>query len=230
MEAKKVRRLRNERNGLLRERLPILRKFYEACVSTYPVNSIIPTAADLFLDPFVQNIIINTPSVEPFTDKDLAEVEAALPDIIFRWRKQTEEKLLNMITQACGIQDTTESILQLATTVFSCKSCSAEALTYPRVLVHHCATDYYYPREVDEDLSAVHSFLGRVYWNNGNRISFDAQKITPLIEAIKLCGLDPKSATGEDMDKRNAIFECHSCNDARKGRCTLTWKGVVCLS
>jgi len=41
-----------------------------------------------------------------------------------------------------------------------------------------------------------------------------------------LCGLDPKSATREDMDKLNPIFECLACNDLRKGRCTLPWLGV----
>jgi len=230
MQATKAKRLREERVTTLEKRLPILRKLYDACISTYPVNSIIPSSADVFLDPFVQNLIITPPLTAPFTDEDLAAVGTTFPDIVFRWRKQTEEKLLHMITRGYGLQNAAESALQLATTVFTCKFCS-EPLTYPRVLIHNCATKmfYYHERTGDEDLPSLRRFLQSTYWNHDNIITFDAKEIVPLIEVIELCGLDPKSATAKDMDKHNAIFECLSCNDVRKGRCTLSWLGVVRL-
>ena len=223
MEGQKAKRLLRERVTLLEERLPILRKVYNACVETYPVNSIIPRVADMFLDPVVQNLFILPPLSTTFTEKDLEMLGALFPDIVRRWRKITEEKLLNMIAPS---QNINESLLQLATTIFSCRRCANEPLTYPRVLVHRCVA--FQGTVSDEDQSMLRRFLQCPYWNSGDLITFDAQKIVSLSEAIKLCGLDPKSATREDMDKQDPIFECLACNDARKGRCTLSWLGVVC--
>ena len=222
MEDNKAKRLLRERVTLLTKRLPILRKVYNACVETYPVNSIIPRAADVFLDPVVQDLFFRPPLSTNFTEKDLETIGALFPDIVRRWRNITEEKLLNMIAPS---QTITESSLQLATTIFSCRLCSNEPLTYPQVLIHHCAT-VTYGSVYDEEQSVIRRFLDCSNWN-AVYITFDAKKIECLSEAIKLCGLDPKSATREDMDKRDPIFECLACNDLRKGRCTLSWMGVV---
>ena len=138
MERRKVSRLRQERDTLLAKRLPILRKVYNTCVETYPVNSIIPRVADVFLDPVIQDLFNRLPLSTNFTEKDLETVGALFPDVVLRWRNKTEEKLLTMMTPSQDI--CASSILQLATTIFSCQFCHNEALTYPRVLIHRCAT------------------------------------------------------------------------------------------
>ena len=188
-------------------------------------NSIIPRAADVFLDPVVQDLFFRPPLSTTFTEEDLDTLGALFPDIVRRWRNITEEKLLNMIAPS---QTITESSLQLATTIFSCRLCSNGPLTYPQVLVHRCATVIHDGSVSDEEQSVIMCYLDyrRSNWNAGN-LTFDEKKIECLSEAIKLCGLDPKSATREDMDKRDPIFECLACNDLRKGRCTLSWLGVV---
>jgi hypothetical protein len=217
MEDRKAKRLLRERVILLAERLPTLHKVYNTCVETYPVNSIIPRAADVFLDPVVQDLFIRPPLSTSFTEKDLETVVALFPDIVCRWRNITEKKLLNMITPS---QNITKSSLQLSTTIFPCVLCDNDPLTYPQVLIHRCATvayGYGYTTH-DEEKSVIRRSLDCSNWNAGNFISFDAQKIECLSEAIKLCGLDPKSATREDMDKRDPIFECLACNNLRKGR------------
>lgn len=227
MEDVKAKRLRRERDTLLVERLPILRKIYNSCVETYSVNSIIPRVSDVFIDPLVQDLFFRSPLSTTFTAKDLETVGAIFPDIVLRWRNKTEKKLLDMISPG---QDINESLLQLATTFFSCRLCLRdEPLTYPRVLIHRCATTTHGTIGIDEDQLVVRRLLDCSYWNSGNFITLDAQKIESLSEAIKLCGLDPKSATREDMDKQNPIFECLTCNDLRKGRCTLSWLGLVCF-
>ena len=225
MEDRKAKRLLRERVTLLTKRLPILRTVYNTCVETYPVNSIIPCVADVFLDPVVQDLIIRPPLSTTFTEKDLETLGALFPDIVRRWRNVTEEKLLNMIAPS---QEITESSFQLATTIFSCLVCHNDPLTYPQVLIHRCATMNY--RSVyDEEQSVVLRFLDCSNWNAGN-ITFDSKKIECLSEAVKFCGLDPKFATRrEGMNKWDPIFECLACDDLRKGRCTLSWLGVVYL-
>lgn len=221
----KTNRLRKERDTVLSERLPFLNKIYNTCVETYATNSIYPCVSDVFLDPIVQDLMMGPPLAATFTDENLTTVGALFPDIVLRWRKKTEENLLNMITQ-----NASASALQLATTIFSCRLCPEEPMTYPRVLVHRCATKHFYHGDViDGDLLVLRRSLDCSYWNSGDFIFFEAPKIVPLANALKLCGFDPKSATGEDMDKRNPIFECLACNDARKGRCTLSWLGIVCF-
>ena len=225
MEDVKAKRLQKERDTLLAERLPILRKVYNTRVETYPVNSIIPRAADVYSDPVVQDLFFSAPSSTTFTEKDLKMVGLFFPIIILRWRKKIEDKLLNMMTPSQNISESYK-LLQLATTVFSCRFCSNDPLTYPQVLIHRCAT-VVHPSATDEEQSDIGYFLDCSNWNASNFITFDVQKVVCLSEAIKLCGLDPKSATREDMDKRDPIFECLTCNDLRKGRCTLSWLGVV---
>jgi hypothetical protein len=225
MEEQKAERLRRERVILLMERLPILCKVYNTCVETYPINSIIPCVADVFIDPFVQDLLICPPLSTTFTTKDLETVGAHFPEIVRRWRYKTEEKLLNMMVPS---QMVTGSLFQMATTIFSCRLCDNDPLTYPQVLIHRCATATYISETAeDREQSVVRRFLECSIWNAGNYITFDVQKIACLSEAIKLCGLDPKTVTREDMDKRDPIFECIACNDLRKGRCTLTWLGLV---
>ena len=224
MENRKTKRLRKERDTLLAERLPILRKIYKTCVETYPINSIIPNASDVFLNPIVQSLLIHPPTIK---DKDLETLGTFFPNIVLYWRTITEKKLLNMISPGQDIS--ASSLLELATTIFSCRFCHNEALTYPQVLIHRCASHSQGTPTTDEDLPVLRRFLDCSYWNSNNFLAFDAPKIASLSEAIKLCGLDPKSATREDMDKLDPIFECLSCNDVRKGRCTLPWLGVVCI-
>ena len=120
------------------------------------------------------------------------------------------------------------SSLHLATTIFFLLILPDDPLTYPRVLIHRCAA--FTGTGIDKDRPALQRFLGCSYWNYGNFINFkfEAQNIVSLSEAIKLCGLDPKSANREDMEKQNPIFECLACNGVRKGRCTLSWLGLVC--
>ena len=219
----KAKRLQKERDALLLERLPILRNVYNICVETYPVNSIIPRASDVFLDPVVQDLFFRPPLSTTFTEKDLETVGTFFPDIVLRWRNKTEEKLLSLMSPN---QNISESLLQLATTIFSCQYCTSDPLTYPRVLIHRCATTF--GHAIDDDRPALRRCLDCSDWNAGSVITFDTQKIVCMSEAIKLCGLDPKSTTKEDMDKQNPIFECLACNDVRNGRCTLSWLGLVC--
>jgi hypothetical protein len=220
---------------MLLERLPILRKIYDTCVKDYPINSMIPCVPDVYLDPTVRDLVTvplsesGAPSAI-FTDENLATVKTIFPDIVLRWRERTEEKLLNMISPDCGTQNTSESVLQLAMTIYTCKLCPDEPLTYPRVLVHRCATKNSYSDPVnDDDLLVLRRSFDRSPWNSGNLISFEGQRIAFLSKLIKLCGLDPTSITKDDMDKQNPVFECLACNDARRGRRTLSWLGVVCF-
>lgn len=215
-------RERKERDTILEKRLPLLRKIYDTCVSAYPINSIIPSSCDVFSDPFVEDLITGPPFSATFTEQDLVTVETTFFDIVSRWRKKVEEKLLDMISQACGTQNISESVFKLATTIFTCKYCPDDPLTYPRVLVHRCTRRYCY-RNNDPALR----ILGCSSWISSECITFEAQKLGVLTEAIKLCGLDPQSATGEDIDKQKPIFECLACNNARKGRCTLSLPGLV---
>jgi hypothetical protein len=225
MEDRKAKRLLRERVTLLTERLPILLKVYNTCVETYPVNSIIPCVADVFIDPLVQDLFFRPPLSTTFTEKDLETVGALFPEIVRSWRNITEEKLLNMISPN---QEVAKSLFQLATTIFSCRLCLYQPLAYPQILIHRCTTASFTSGNVyNEEKSVLWRFLQCSNWKSGDFITFDARKISCLSEAIKLCGLDPKTATIEDMDKLDPIFECIACNDLRRGRCTLTWLGLV---
>jgi hypothetical protein len=45
---------------------------------------------------------------------------------------------------------------------------------------------------------------------------------------VSMAGLDPKTATAQDMDALDPIFECIACNSFTEGRATMTWMTTVC--
>ena len=128
MEDREAKHLPRECVTLLTKCLPILRKVYNTCVETYPINSIIPRVTDVFLDPVVQDLFNLPPLSTNFTENDLETLGALFPDIVRRWQSITEELLLNMIAQS----QKTKSLFQLATTSnFSCLVCQNDTARWP---------------------------------------------------------------------------------------------------
>jgi len=47
---------------------------------------------------------------------------------------------------------------------------------------------------------------------------------------LEILGLDPQTATVEELDELDPIFECLMCNDPEKGRFVMAWESTVCSS
>jgi len=235
MEDMKSRRVRKERRALLRERLAALNTVRETCISTLPANAIYPTTADLFRIPFVRNIIDTVPATGNFTSDDLEPVSLSFDILNLQWQKEIEQKLLDLIQVAKGsdVQDSldAEAVLTLATSFFSCGGCP-RFLRYPAILMHPCATKYRYQalEKDDPDQLYLAEIREETFWNTNHYISMKPGHVAIVSRILGMVGLDPKTATAQEVDALNPIFECISCNNLSMGRAIMPWKTVVCLA
>ncbi|KAF9019851.1 hypothetical protein BDZ89DRAFT_1072680 [Hymenopellis radicata] len=168
---------------------PILRKMPE--VPACPEGSMLSQ-----MEPF-SGIINSTPLSEDVTADDFAEGLEMLPDLCASWRKELEDYLKEKLSEAGCSED-----LSLVANAFACSKCHyAHAIHYPYFASHGCV----YPRT----------------WMLNNievtRCAYEKIKLAdPNIRAqceeiIKMCGLEPATATAEDMDSADAFFRCEEC-------------------
>jgi hypothetical protein len=235
MENTKSRRVQQERRTFLRGRLAALNTVRETCVSTLPANAIYPTTTDLFRIPFVRSIIDTVPATGDFTSDDLEPVRLSFDDLNLQWQKEIEQKLMDLIQAAKGsdVQDSLDAkaVLTLATSFFSCRRCP-RFLRYPAILMHPCATKYNHQalEKDDPDYLYIAEIREETFWNANHYISMKLGHIAIVSRILDVVGLDPKTATAQEMDALNPIFECISCNNLSAGRAIMSWKTAVCLS
>lgn len=234
-------RMWNERKVLLEKRLPVLNEVAKGCANRHPPNMPTPTAAELLNIQLVRDLIDNT-SLESFTAAHFNTLRQRYADVVLEWKARTEAKLIGLIEVAWGSTYTFDptTVLQLATTVFSCTRCkdnkykTGENLWHPNVLVHY----HSYPwidNRFDTDLSALERRLlqehtGNTFWNYDGYIFFKKENMQIMSEVLNRFGFDPAVTTSAEMDATNPMFECVSCNCPRKGRCVLRWNMLVSLN
>ncbi|TFK38759.1 hypothetical protein BDQ12DRAFT_651090 [Crucibulum laeve] len=232
MEDVKARRLVREKKNTMKCRQALMEEVRQAYALTCPPNSIIPPATDIYcFKPFL-SIIEDTPFNEDVTIESFHDVMHLLPTLIEDWRRRKDRQLLDMIATATTLSDVDEKYLHLATTTFSCIACHYRkcSLTYPRILVHKCASSTYFclVKWEKSELAELFSNLRRTTWNYGRQINFNTAMYQETRKVVKLCGLDPDTTTVEGMDTLNPIFECVYCYNNIKGRCCLTWRAAPC--
>ena len=113
-------------------------------------------------------------------------------------------------------------------------SCAETTIGYPRVLVHaHVRRERRYaadPQSADDDLAnavrenclrSPYAFDAEELRQN---ITFDLHASFAAAEIVRTCGLDPATATAEDMDRRGARVACVPCKKV------MTWRKAVSVS
>lgn len=223
----------------LRSRIPLLNKIRNECARVFPPNVPIISTRDLFHIPTVHSLIVDPPFSTTMTKEMLAPVAQDFSAYIQEWQNRQKDTLLRMIEEAYGPEyvSETENVFDLAMTSFRCSLCRGTPLTLQRAMVHHhCTALNQWEDEPlrdgmtkDEKLEAntVGGILRQQRWNSKNVISFDKGWSTMLGSVIELCGLDPKTATVEDMNRANPIFECLACNSVYRRRKILHWSRIV---
>ncbi|KAH9476540.1 hypothetical protein JR316_0010452 [Psilocybe cubensis] len=229
MSESRVLRLQADRRVFLENRLPILSKVAKECAAQYSLYTPTPSAADLFKVQLVRDLIDDT-SLEPFTSAHLDPLRVNYAQISHEWRTQMEGKLISLIKSACGTTYNFDesSVLRLATTIFSCKTCRSDHLRYPNVLAHYHGIPYepYISAEkaLDElERRSLSHHTRSTIWNDENGIYFNKDRMRAMADILEQFGFDPAVTTSEEMDAADPIFECVSCNSLIKGRCVLRW-------
>lgn len=245
MQKFKAERIKKERLKLLDERLPVLDKVLETYKSNLPLNTACPGIGDIFSDPFVLDIIYNSPPGE-LTESHLDLFRSKLPELTHRTQMTIENKLLSIIKDSgrpvtddsyTPVPDDKKFIFNLATTVFGCKGCNvnsfASLMRFPRVIVHSCLTmPRWSQKDSENDLcyQKLHSATGQTAWNRFNDLTFNPQTQKILSYIVSLCGFDPKTTTSAEIGAADPILECVACNHPYKGRLTMRWLMAVGFS
>ncbi|KAF8907452.1 hypothetical protein CPB85DRAFT_1391918 [Mucidula mucida] len=159
-------------------------------IPVIPDSSIIPS-----LQPF-QDMIKNTPYDQDLLEDDFAEAVTTLPDICASWRQQQENELQSKLS-ALG----RDADLSLAANAFTCAHCSSHpVLHYPYFASHGC---FIVRSNIDGILTTS--------WDYTRIKAVDEDIRTKCEDIIRLCGLDPASATIQDLDATDAFFRCDYC-------------------
>ena len=236
---KKIRRerLEVEQFARLRKRANVVVALLGDYALERPVNEVIPGPADVCdMDEF-KTVIEDTPDDVEVTQESFKQAMERLPQLITEWRSAKDAELVRIMSASASTPTESQvkesqpannrALLELATTFFHCKSCSA-MMSYPRILVHNCTHVYSWRhRELNDPRSSLWGILADAPWNLGGLVvgvKEGAKESGSLV--VKSCGLDPDTTSTQEMDNLDARFECESCVSP-SGRLTMEWRMAV---
>lgn len=124
--------------------------------------------------------------------------------------------------------DVAATRLALATSLFHCAICKnfrPQVLHASNIFAHTC---FWSSPPANHPYRAQHEVIGKGPWSHGRVVSHkDAVEITTRL--IELCGLNPHTATVDDMDRCDARFACPGCVECppTSGVRGMTWRRAL---
>lgn len=240
VEKVRQERLKAEYDVVLVKRQMVVDSLLSDYVLQQPVNEIIPGTGDVCQMEEFKTIIFDTPADVEVDAQSFQQVMAHLPQIIIKWRASRDIwlwRVLNVnLDSTISQPDLTQ--LNLVSTLFICWECSTP-ISYPRVLAHNCragphlfcifrsSSSNTYPESV---LWAREDMLP---WNYIRRFSIGYTETRSKVigqqakEIAGICGLDPDTATFEQMNELDPRLECTACVSDIDGRPIMDWSNAV---
>ncbi|KDQ62605.1 hypothetical protein JAAARDRAFT_465990 [Jaapia argillacea MUCL 33604] len=239
MQSIKEIRLAAELRAATTERLRLLDQLLESHHSKQQLKKPFPQTIDFCSLPMFRDVI-DVPTAVELADVELGllDLEPTLPALIDSWETTRAGELLKLIPSDFLPKRTKKStrnvvnMLDLAVAIFQCQKC-AEIRAYPSVMVHRCQyserssrpdnvprRDHNHKKtsslaNLEYETTAI-SALRSHFWSPS---SLQWNPWLPKVSVVvKVCGLDPKSATTGDMDKLDARFNCAICSAGSKGK------------
>ncbi|KAK0481358.1 hypothetical protein IW261DRAFT_1681036 [Armillaria novae-zelandiae] len=204
----------------VQKRMGNFKEAYSATTRDVPLFPIYPKAVDAaLLKPF-SRLLFATPLHQDITES-LTAAWAQLPRVADEWR-ETQNSALKALMLKAGL----EPNLNLATSFFKCSFCH-RLCQYPYVLAHRCPLRY--PQESfvhDNWKNLAMSYLSRrgdaATWS-ASQYMVDGEVLRRVQSIIQACGLDPETATHEDMDSLNCRVICQCCSTS-VGSFVMQWQ------
>ncbi|KAK0494977.1 hypothetical protein EDD18DRAFT_289815 [Armillaria luteobubalina] len=196
--------------------------YYDA-TRDVPLLPIYPKAADVaVLKPF-SKLLFATHLDQDVTESVTAAL-AKLPGVVDKWRE-----IRNSSLQALMLKAGLEPNLNLATSFFKCNLCHC-LCQYPYVLAHRCSSPRRHNYLFDPDNwknYALTRLLERErapIWS-ASQYMIDEKAFKRVQYIIQACGLNPETATREDMDSLNCRV---TCNNSKAGSFVMQWQIAAC--
>ncbi|KAK0193109.1 hypothetical protein F5146DRAFT_1192571 [Armillaria mellea] len=162
----------------------------------------VPSIVD-FLDVSRYKTLIESPISTTLTEKELKPLVDAFRK---EWMVQTLDKLIQVLGEIQPEQltkDQKRDYLELARIVFKCRGCSSRGLLFPQVLEHECCIYSRDPQTVGLEQRCV--------WTAEYLSTQQSAFMSTFMRGL---GLDPDSATVDDIDSLDQPYSCSTCPDA----------------
>ncbi|KAF9062733.1 hypothetical protein BDP27DRAFT_1427637 [Rhodocollybia butyracea] len=207
----KIKRLAAERITILQSRYSGFARAYKSIANATDLREPFPALGDVLTYKPLENMIWDTPIDETLDDEQLQSKlsDEFIPAIIAKWRPAKVREVLKIMQKSQP--GASASDLKLATSSFRCAKCE-DRLFYSEVFYHTCCQL---------------SLLGRGCWEPKG-ISFDTAWLDVTKTIIEACGLDPTTATVQDLYDANPLIECTTCAPL-KGAQFFTWWPLFAL-
>ncbi|KAF5313419.1 hypothetical protein D9611_008536 [Ephemerocybe angulata] len=222
IKAAQAERLAQEARVTTHKRLDLLRLCCERYLSTLSPSErqYVPPVEVFRARPEISRFVdapltvaVNEEDFQPFVDQ--------LGRHIVDYQARQKMEALATIPASFGLKEGTDPF-ELARVIFQCdvgkstgSACSKFLVTWPMIRSHRCKARvaYSHPDPPTETSPTV-------------VLNQDASVTSS--EVITLAGLDPATATIQDMDERGALFVCNKCSDSTSETVIVhTWRTAV---
>ena len=225
-EQTRAKRLEKARRSILKTRYRTVEQVYKNYLRGKSAEEqiLLPGIGDVVTFEEVKRLIEGAAIERKITDNVVRTLITELERTRFPvWRASCEAALVNLLIAADAIRarPATTADLNLATSVFVDKD-TGGILWYPEVLNHRGSL-------ADLELDDPQALVRQRAWSAG-QFCVEVGRVRKAERLVKLAGLDPKMATPEDMDERDAWFARASDRAKRKeGLCVMMWRVAVSL-
>ncbi|PPR01424.1 hypothetical protein CVT24_001898 [Panaeolus cyanescens] len=190
-----------------------------------------PGLRDVFECQRVKDLVFKTSPEVTLEDIDFGFVNELLPEIVQHWRESASAQLVAKIRSTMGVQHDIDpsTVLSLATSVFACDDrypCFKRSLWFSDALAHPCCTPPSSQNDVGMENEPTYLHFARKPWS-AKTLQFRKFDYNVISQVVELCGLDPATATIEQMNALDHVFECTKCRKPSSGRQVMNWQGVL---
>lgn len=220
MEEMKAARLSRESAVVISQRkamaIAVLRAFKK---SLLPETLVFPEPVDFCNMPAIK-AVLDLPVHIVVDESTFKPIVPSMTGLFDEWRTGLVQRLVSTIQEDAmhrAPKPFTERELKLATAALRCRRCISSHQTkvffYPTVLGHQCLTrSKMTPRLVFDSLRNLENeiYMERAAWSSDSLyLDTFAMKIVEGI--LKVCGLDLKTTTVEQMDNSDIRLGCLTC-------------------
>ncbi|KAL1660198.1 hypothetical protein GGF50DRAFT_63695, partial [Schizophyllum commune] len=202
-----TKRIAEEKEDAILNRCQALAKAYSEFLHTKPFTAILPTVGDIYTLHEFANLIEVTHYEEEIPQATYRALLDALPDSYFEsWRENCNAALVNVLNSIPREgSPATRADLRLATTAFVTPNGHFSPLTqgYPHILASDQMTD----GQICGDRRQM-TLRQRPWTATGLRVAVRHRARAEAV--VALAGLDPKTATSDEMDALDPWFLCPS--------------------
>ncbi|KAL1678861.1 hypothetical protein EV122DRAFT_290098 [Schizophyllum commune] len=202
-----TKRIAEEKEDAILNRCQALAKAYSEFLHTKPFTAILPTVGDIYTLHEFANLIEVTHYEEEIPQATYRALLDALPDSYFEsWRENCDAALVNVLNSIPREgSPATRADLRLATTAFVTPNGHFSPLTqgYPHILASDRMTD----GQICGDRRQM-TLRQRPWTATGLRVAVRHRARAEAV--VALAGLDPKTATSDEMDALDPWFLCPS--------------------